>query len=115
MKHNDYISRTEAAELLGVDKQTISNYIDKGVISWKQIGKMKHVLRSDLEAMKEKILEYKANYDTINALIREQKVEIARMEADFKSKRASMEDASGMMDVFLNLMRGDADAQRLPE
>lgn len=29
MKHNDYISRTEAAELLGVDKQTISNYIDK--------------------------------------------------------------------------------------
>lgn len=105
MKHTDYISRTEAAELLGVDKQTISNYIDKGVISWKQIGKMKYVLRSDIEAMKEKILEYKANCDTINALIREQKVEMARMEADFKSKRAAMEDASGMMDVFLNLVR----------
>lgn len=105
MNSNDYISRTEAAELLGVDRQTISNYMDKGMISWKQIGKKKYVPRSDIEMMKENILEYKANCDTINALISEQKAEMARLKAEFKSKRAAMGNAADMMDVFINLVR----------
>lgn len=105
MTHSDYISRSEAATLLGVDRQTISNYIDKGMLSWRQIGQMKYVLRSDLEKFRANILEYKVNNDIIQTLISAQKVEMDRLKAQLKSKRTAMEDAGYMLDIFLDLVR----------
>ncbi len=48
----DFYSQAEAAELLQVHRNTISNLIKAGKLSYYQVGKQKRIAASELERLK---------------------------------------------------------------
>lgn len=92
MKRDSYISRQEAAQILGVNAQTISNYIDRGLLSYKQIGNMKYLKRTEIEEMKDQFVEYEANRNLLTNLIIEQVELKKKVEARISSFKTNLED-----------------------
>ncbi len=48
---SDYLSITQVADLLGVHRNTVVNWIHAGTIPARKFGKLWRVLRSDIEKM----------------------------------------------------------------
>ena len=51
MNESKLITRNEAAELIGTTRQTVQNWIDKGVLTAKPIGKNVYVSRNEIDAL----------------------------------------------------------------
>lgn len=52
---NDFFTLTEAAHLLGVSRPTLYNWISRGKLHPVTLGRNRYVLRSEVEALKEKV------------------------------------------------------------
>ena len=48
---SDYLSITQVANLLGVHRNTVVNWINRGEIPARKFGKLWRILRSDVEKM----------------------------------------------------------------
>lgn len=49
----EYITRKEAAEILGVSQQTITNYMSRGMFGYKTVGTCKKVCKDDVINMRD--------------------------------------------------------------
>lgn len=100
------ISRSEAAQILGVDEQSISNYVEQGLLSYKQVGsrKLKFLYRSEVEDIKDQFKEYHANRQHLTDLIIEQEKIRRQVEKHISSYRSRLEDLCTLEDlIFKNL------------
>lgn len=58
---DDYVSQTEAAEILGVDGSTVSRWSDQGKIRvQRRIGYTKLYARADVERLRDELAEAKS-------------------------------------------------------
>lgn len=58
---DDYVSQTEAAEILGVDGSTVSRWSDQGKIRvQRRVGYVKLYARSDVEDLRDELVRAKS-------------------------------------------------------
>ncbi len=106
MKREEMISRSEAAQILGVDRQSISNYLEQGLLSYKEVGQrgLKFLYRSEVEEMRDQFKEYHVNRQRIAELIIEQDRIRRQVESHISDYRSALGDLGALEDlIFLNL------------
>lgn len=68
-----YITRNEAAEILNVHPQTISNYVSKGLLPCRKVSGKTYVDKEKLIELKDKVLEYMDCEKTLQKAIDEKR------------------------------------------
>lgn len=107
MNTGKYITRQEAAKILGVSPQTITNYMSKGVLSWKKTGAgySKLVLREEIERLSESIEEFSADVNEIEQLKTELRKEKSRLRSEVRNTSESVGDLNVMFDLAYRIFK----------
>lgn len=85
-----YISRNEAAEILNVHPQTISNYVSKGLLPCRKVSGKTYVDKEKLIELKDSVLEYMDCEKKLQEAIAEKRKAIEESNAHTKKVFAEM-------------------------
>lgn len=64
-----YVTRKEAAEMLGVSRQTVSNYIEKGYLEIRKIKGATYILADDFDRKREALSRIQGATQSVDALV----------------------------------------------
>lgn len=100
---------------MGVHPQTVTNYIDKGLLSWKKApgGGGKMILNKDVERLAESLEEFNADERAIEELRTELRNEKRKLRAELKNTSEALGDLnimfSGVYDIFQKALNFNSD------
>ena len=111
MSDKKLLTRREAAELLGVSTQTVTNYANRGAITMVVRNKMQYFLREEIEILRE--LPESKEINDILSEIKAYKQELDAIDAEYqekvKERKAFIRSSMRTWDKFCDLVKMNID------